>query len=142
MKMVRVWGEHRRLPVLVRRNGRTAVGSESDGERRLGGSWAGMRPVRERRVSRAGLVWRPGRLLSGQRPRRACASRPRAKIASGLLQQKRKFQVFYFSEIFLDDFGYSLNFYSILHQRVYCLEIKEYSNASENRIPTCFRCKV
>ena len=56
MKMVRVWGEHRRLPVLVRRNGRTAVRSESDGERRLGGSWAGMRPVRERRASRTGPV--------------------------------------------------------------------------------------
>jgi len=58
--MVRVWGEHRRLPVLVRRNGRMAVGSISDGERRLGGSWARMRPVRERRASRAGPVWRPG----------------------------------------------------------------------------------
>jgi len=56
MEMVRVWGEHRHLPVLVRRNGRTAVGSESDGERRLGGSWAGMRPVRERRASRTGPV--------------------------------------------------------------------------------------
>src|SRR6185312_15009011 len=105
--------------------GRTAVRSESDDERHLGGSWAGMRPVRERRASRAGPVWRPGRWLSGQRPRRACASQPRAKIVSGLLQQKRKFQVFLFSEVFLDDFDYSLNFYSILQQRVYCLEIKE-----------------
>jgi len=92
MKMVRVWGEHRRLPVLVGRNSRMAVRSESDGERRLGGSWAGMRPVRERRASRAGPVWRPGRRLSGQRPRRACVSRPRAKWQAGCFNRNENFK--------------------------------------------------
>jgi len=55
---------------------------------------------------------------------------------------EKKISSFLISEAFLDVFYYSFNFYSILHQRVYCLEIKEYSNASENRIPTCFHCKV
>ena len=99
------------------------------------------REGKEGKPSRAGLAARS--LAVGPKAqegvRELAAGQNRKQAAS---TEKKNFKFSNFHKFFIDDFGYSLNFDSILHQRVYCLEIKEYSNASENRIPTCFHCKV